>query len=34
MVEVKNLMTGLPVLIRKDAVGGCTDPSTERYWTM
>lgn len=23
-----------PVMIRKSDVGGVTDPSTERYWTM
>lgn len=34
MVEVKNLMTGAPVQIRKSERGGCCDPSTERYWSM
>lgn len=34
MVKVKNLMTGTEVEIRKDEVGSCLDPSTERYWTM
>jgi fructose-1,6-bisphosphatase/inositol monophosphatase family enzyme len=34
MVEVKNLMSGRPVQIRKSDRGGCCDPSTERYWTM
>ena len=34
MVTVKSLMTGGDVLIRKTEVGGCCDPSTERYWTM
>lgn len=34
MVEVKSLMTGAPVQIRKSERGGCCDPSTERYWSM
>lgn len=34
MVTVKSLMTGADVQIRKSEVGGCCDPSTERYWTM
>ena len=34
MVKVKNLMSGKDVMIRKSEVGGCCDPSTERYWTM
>lgn len=34
MVEVKSLMTGAPVMIRKSERGGCCDPSTERYWSM
>lgn len=33
-VVVKSLMTGKDVQIRKTEVGGCCDPSTERYWTM
>lgn len=33
-VEVKNLMSGKPVLIRKSDVGTCCDPSTETYWSM
>jgi hypothetical protein len=33
-VEVKNLMSGKTVKILKSAQGGCTDPSTERYWSM
>lgn len=31
-VQVKNLMSGLMVDIPKSQVGGCCDPSTERYW--
>lgn len=31
---VKNLMSGTEVKIRKSEVGGCCDPSTERYWCM
>lgn len=34
MVEVKNLMSGKTINIRRSAQGGCTDPSTERYWSM
>lgn len=34
MVEVKNLQSGKPALIRKSEVGTCCDPSTERYWQM
>lgn len=34
LVEVKNLMSGKPVMIRKSQRGGCTDPSTETYWSM
>ena len=34
MVTVKSLMSGADVQIRKSDVGGCCDPSTERYWTM
>jgi hypothetical protein len=33
-VEVKSLMNGKIVKIRKSEVGTCTDPSTERFWTM
>ena len=35
-VEVTPLMseTGKKVKIRKSEQGGCTDPSTERYWSM
>jgi tryptophanase len=33
-VEVKNLMSGGTVKIRKSAEGTCVDPSTERYWSM
>lgn len=33
-VAVKNLMTGDTVLIQRRQVGTCTDPSTERYWSM
>jgi hypothetical protein len=33
-VEVKNLMTGLPVIIPRREVGTCTDPSQERHWSM
>lgn len=35
-VEVTPLMseTGKKVKIRKSDEGGCTDPSTERYWSM
>lgn len=34
MVEVRNLMSGNPVMIRKSDRGTCVDPSTERYWSM
>jgi len=34
MVEVKSLMSDKMVKIRRSAQGGCTDPSTERYWSM
>ena len=34
MVEVTNLHSGKPAMIRKSEVGTCVDPSTERYWTM
>lgn len=34
MVEVKNMMSGKPVMIRKSQVGTCVDPSTETYWSM
>jgi hypothetical protein len=33
-VEVKSLQTGAQVKIRRKDVGGPTDPSTERYWSM
>lgn len=33
-VEVRNLMSGKPVLIKRSEVGTCVDPSTERYWSM
>jgi hypothetical protein len=33
-VEVKNLMSGKPVMIRKSEAGTCVDPSTETYWSM
>jgi len=33
-VEVKNLMSGAKIKIRMSEKGGCTDPSTERYWSM
>lgn len=33
-VAVKNLMTGDTVMIQRRQVGTCTDPSTERYWSM
>lgn len=29
-----SLMTGQPVAIRKQDVGTCVDPATERYWSM
>jgi len=34
MVEVINMMSGQPVLIRKSDRGTCVDPSTETYWSM
>lgn len=34
MVEVKNMMSGKPVMIRKSQRGTCVDPSTETYWSM
>lgn len=34
MVEVINMMSGKPVMIPLTDVGGCTDPSTETYWSM
>ncbi len=33
MVEVRNMMSGRPVMIRKSEVGTCVDPSTETYWS-
>ncbi len=33
-VTVYSLMNGAPCVLRKSDVGGCTDPSTERYWSM
>lgn len=33
-VEVKSLMTGQTVMIRKSEKGGCCDPSQERFWSM
>lgn len=33
-VTVKNCLTGKPVQIRWDQVGGPCDPSTERYHSM
>ena len=33
-VTVKNLMTGLPVVIRAEDRGGPCDPSMEQYWSM
>jgi len=30
----KNLMSGKEVKIRMSDKGGCTDPGTERYWSM
>jgi hypothetical protein len=33
-VAVKNLMSGKEVMIDINEVGGCCDPSTERYWSM
>lgn len=34
VVTVRNMMSGKPVQIRADEAGGCTDPSTNRYWEM
>jgi hypothetical protein len=34
MVEVTNLMSGDTCMIPRSDVGGCCDPSTERYWSM
>lgn len=34
MITVKSLMSGEDVQIRASDVGGCCDPSTERYWSM
>lgn len=34
LVEVRNLMSGKPVMLPKSQVGTCVDPSTERYWCM
>ena len=34
MITVNSLMSGNPVEIRKQDRGSCTDPSTERYWSM
>lgn len=34
MVTVKNLLSGLEYQIRASDVGGCCDPSTERYHCM
>lgn len=34
LVEVKNMMSGKPVMIRMSQVGTCVDPSTETYWSM
>jgi hypothetical protein len=33
-VEVINIMSNKPVTLKKSAVGGPCDPSTERYWSM
>lgn len=33
-VTVTNLMSGKPVQIPADQVGGACDPSQERYWSM
>lgn len=33
-VKVRSLMSGQEVEIPWDQVGSCTDPSTERYWSM
>lgn len=34
MVETKNLMNGKKMMIRLSEKGTCTDPGTERYWSM
>lgn len=34
MVETTNIMSGKTCMIRKSELGGCTDPGTERYWSM
>lgn len=34
IVIVKSLINGQDVELRKSQVGGCCDPSTERYWSM
>lgn len=34
LVEVKNMMSGKPVMIRMSEIGTCVDPSTETYWSM
>lgn len=34
VIEVKNLMSGQMVKIRKSQKGSVCDPSTERYWSM
>ena len=34
IVTVFNCLTGKPCQIRKSEVGGCCDPSTERYHSM
>lgn len=33
-VVVQSLMSGKDVTIKRSEAGGCTDPSTERYWSM
>lgn len=34
LVPVVSLMSGATVMIPQKDRGGCTDPSTERYWSM
>jgi hypothetical protein len=34
LVEVKNILSGKPCMIRRSERGGCCDPSTERYHSM
>ena len=34
MVQTRNLMSGLPVMIRRSEQGTCIDPGTEQYWSM